>query len=264
MLSHVDDGFSSLVAKLTTEGRIPCDGYKHSCLRRRVNVRLRATGAESFLRYADLLDQTPDEWAQLRDALTVNVTSFFRDRVVYETLRDRVFSQFARSGRPVHAWSAGCASGEEAWTLAMLLADSCGLEGTHLLATDIDRRCLDRARAATYQSALVQDVPAQLRDAFLVGDEPVTVRADLRARVRIERHDMLAESPPAEELDLISCRNVIIYFVRDAQELLFERFANALRIGGVLVLGKVEMLSGPARARFKAVNARERIYERVA
>lgn len=191
------------------------------------------------------------------------MTSFFRDRAVYDALRDRVFSPLAMTQRPVYAWSAGCASGEEAWTLAMLMADSCGLGRTHLIATDIDRRCLHHAPAATYQSTLAQDVPERLRSAFLVGHDPVSVHGDLRARVHIERHDMLAETPPAEQLDLISCRNVIIYFVRDAQELLFERFARALRIGGVLVLGKVETLSGQARARFRAIDERERIYERV-
>ncbi len=261
----VDDGLDALRTKITEERGVPCVGYKPSCLRRRVSVRVRATGAGDFVGYAALLDREPAEWLRLLDALTVNVTGFFRDDTVYARLRADVIPSLARAHTGLlHAWSAGCSSGEEAWTVAMLLADAVGLDRTSVLATDIDVASLARARAAVYPEVLTRDIPDVLRHAWWQGTESLRAVDALRARVAFRAHNLFSDSPPCTGLHLITCRNVIIYFSRPAQEQLFTRFADALVPGGVLVLGKVEMLSGPARARFEAIDVRERIYRRVA
>ncbi len=263
---HLTDvAFAALLAKITGERGVPCAGYKPSCLRRRVQVRLRATGTPSFAQYAALLDQTPGEWARLLDALTVNVTGFFRDPEVFVRLRESVIATLPRNASGiVTSWSAGCSTGEEAWTLAMLLANAHGVDATRVLATDVDAACLARAEAASYDRAAVDHVPHELRHRWWVGTDPVCVSDPLRERVTFARRDLLTQSPPATSLALITCRNVIIYFARDAQQDLLSQFAEALAIGGVLVLGKVESLSGPAASRFRAIDARERIYRRVA
>lgn len=260
-----DDGLGALLTKITEERGVPCVGYKPSCLRRRVSVRVRATGAGSFVGYAALLDREPAEWLRLLDALTVNVTGFFRDQEVYKRLRADVIPALAAAhSGALQAWSAGCASGEEAWTVAMLLADTAGVERTAVLATDIDVASLARATAAVYPEVLTREIPDALRHAWWEGIESVRAVDALRARVEFRAHNLFSDSPPRTGLHLITCRNVIIYFSRPAQEQLFTRFADALVPGGVLVLGKVEMLSGPARARFEAIDVRERIYRLVA
>jgi len=261
---HGDDGLDALLTKITEERGVPCAGYKPSCLRRRVSVRVRATGAGSFGGYAALLDREPTEWLRLLDALTVNVTGFFRDDAVYARLRADVIPSLAAAHvGPLQAWSAGCASGEEAWTVAMLLAEIAGLDRTVVLATDIDVASLARATAAVYPEFLTRDIPDDLRHAWWQGTESLCAVDPLRARVEFRAHNLFSEAPPRTGLHLITCRNVIIYFSRPAQEQLFTQFADALVPGGVLVLGKVEMLSGPARARFEAIDVRERIYRRV-
>ena len=260
-----DDGLEALLTKITEERGVPCVGYKPSCLRRRVSVRVRATGAGCFVGYAALLDREPAEWLRLLDALTVNVTGFFRDDAVYARLRADVIPSLASAHAGVlQAWSAGCASGEEAWSVAMLLAEAVGLERTSVLATDIDAASLSRATAAVYPEVLTRDIPDVFRHAWWHGTESLHAVDALRARVVFRAHNLFSDSPPRTGLHLITCRNVIIYFSRPAQEQLFTQFADALVPGGVLVLGKVEMLSGPARARFEAIDVRERIYQRVA
>jgi two-component system CheB/CheR fusion protein len=261
----LDDGLDRLLAKIASEHGVPCLGYKPSCLRRRVSVRLRATGTETFAAYAALLDAQPEEWSRLLDALTINVTGFFRDHSVYRVLREQVIPSLAEAQSGfVRGWSAGCASGEEAWSVAMLLAERAGVERTRVLATDIDTQCLARATAGAYPSIIAREMPEELQRQWWSGYEPVVVSDALRRCVSFERFNLLTDQAPPSAYDVITCRNVLIYFARDAQEALFMRFADALRMGGVLVLGKVEILSGPARARFVPIDARERIYRRVA
>ncbi len=260
-----DDGFDALIEKIARVGGVPCADYKASCLRRRVGVRMRATGTMTCARYSAFLDTVPAEWPALMNALTINVTGFFRDALVFESLARNVIAPMAhRAHAPLTAWSAGCASGEEAWTMAMLLAESVGSARTRVIATDIDIASLDRASGGSYPGDLAREIPATLRERWWNGSDPVCAATALRACVHFVQHNMLTELPPATNLDVITCRNVIIYFSRAAQEALFTKFADALRIGGVLVLGKVEMLAGPARARFAAVDVRERIYRRIA
>lgn len=260
-----DDGFDALIEKIARVGGVPCADYKPSCLRRRVSVRLRATGTLTFGCYSAFLDAVPSEWPALLNALTINVTGFFRDAAVFESLACNVLAPMALQGQaPLTAWSAGCASGEEAWSLAMLLADTVGAARARVVATDIDIASLDRANAGVYPGELARQIPVALRECWWDGVGPVSAGTSLRGCVRFVQHNMLTETAPAHDLDLITCRNVIIYFSRAAQETLFTKFADALRLGGVLVLGKVEMLSGPARSRFEAVDVRERIYRRVA
>lgn len=262
---RVEDGLGRLLDKLARDGDVCCAGYKPSCLRRRIGVRVRATGAGDFGRYAHVLDAHPAEWTALRDTLTVNVTGFFRDAAVFAQLREQVLPALARQVEgPVRAWSAGCASGEEPWALAMLLAECAGVERTAVLATDVDERSLARARAAVYAAHAVSPVPASLRARWFAGVDPVHVVPALRGLVTVQRHDLLRDAVPATGLHLVTCRNVVIYFTRQAQEALYARFADALAPGGVLVLGKSELLTGPARRSFVPIDARERIYRRVA
>ena len=262
----IDDGFAAVLAQLSGRGEFAWQGYKPSCLRRRVAVRVRATGAPSFGAYAELLQARADEWPRLRDALTVNVTSFLRDAAVYEALRTRVLPALAASvSGPLRVWSAGCSSGQEAYSLAMTLAEVAGLERVDVLATDIDAASLAAARRAEYGAAELAVLPAPWRARWVDvpdADGRATVSAALRARVRVQHHDLLRHEVPAEGLHLVACRNVAIYLARDAQDALHARLIDALAPGGLLVLGLVETLGASARRRLGEVDSRARIYRR--
>ena len=160
----------------------------------------------------------------------------------------------------LRVWSAGCASGEEPYTIAVLLLDTLG-DGAgkraRIDATDIDRLGLERTQQAKYPEAAFSEMPVSLRRRYFREDQPLALVRDL---VDIRAHDLMREAPPHPPYELIVCRNVVIYFERQAQERLFRVFVDALVPGGVLLLGKVETLFGPARERLTLADPRERIY----
>lgn len=264
-----DPGFALLRERLAEQPLPPLDMYKDRCLRRRLAVRMRACGVRTLTEYAAVLERTPDEVDRLLATLTINVTQFFRNPDAWARLAEELE---LLAGGDVRAWCAGCASGEEPYTLAMLLADLRERRGpgrspgeVRIDASDVDQRCLRAAMGATYPAASFRDAPAELVKRWTVGSgDQRRVHEDVRRLVRVIRHDLGRDEPPSPPYDLVVCRNVVIYFEREAQERLFTRFADALRPGGLLFLGKVEMLYGPARARFVNVDGRERIYRRAA
>lgn len=265
-----EDGFDLLASKITRETSFRCASYKDKCLRRRIAVRMRARGATSFLAYARVLDTDRHEYARLLDALTVNVTKFFRDQSTFDALANSVVPELWRTHGDIALWSAGCSSGEEAFSLAALFHEHATAHGeedrlsrVHVTGSDIDRASLLLAEQARYRDASFADTPPHLLDRlFPRGDDTRTVLASLRAMASFERRDILRESPAAGSYDLISCRNVIIYLDREAQEQLLCSFHRVLRPGGYLVMGRVETLLGRPRELFSVVDLRERIFRK--
>lgn len=259
-----DPGFALLVRRLEGQGVPALRMYKDRCLQRRLSVRMRACGVRTLTEYVGKLDERPGEVARLLEALTINVTRFFRNLESWDRLAAALPDAARARGGRLDAWSAGCASGEEAYTLAMLLAEVCELRALRVDATDVDEPSLAVARAAWYRPAAFEEAPRTLVDRWTAVDgDGRRVREELRRRVRVLRHDLGAAGAPDPPYDLIVCRNVVIYFERETQQRLYTTFADALRPGGLLLLGKVELLYGPARDRFQAVDARERMYRSV-
>jgi chemotaxis methyl-accepting protein methylase len=272
MIPADDAAFAALARKISREAGLTLEAYKDKCLRRRIAVRMRACGVHTFSDYQTVLDRSPAEYERLKDAITINVTRFYRNADTWNLLRAGLLSEVCEVGGEVRAWSAGCSSGEEAYTLAVLMADYFDrqgrpdrLGGVTVDATDIDRQCLERAQAGSYRREALAEVPADLAQRYFEdhgGDRRVIER--VRRRVIVRALDLSSEPPPRRNYQLILCRNVVIYFERATQERLFLAFAEALAPGGILVLGKVETLFGPARERLTLLDPRERVYRRVA
>ena len=266
-----DADFLALMQKITRERGFGCASYKEKCLRRRIAVRMRARAVHTYADYARVLDHDAREYDLLLDALTINVTKLFRNWETFASIERHVIpALWARPDSTIDVWSAGCASGEEPYSLAILFHRYAAARGelqalsrVSVVGTDIDRASLAAAERAHYADAAFADTPDELRGAYFSADAPFTPRADIRAMVRFQRRDLLRESPPAPRLHLIACRNVIIYFDRQTQEALFRRFQEALVPGGFLVLGKVETLLGAPRSGFVAIDPRERIFRRL-
>ena len=271
-MNVADEGaYAALARKISRGSGLALQAYKDKCIRRRIAVRMRACGVHSYADYHALLDRTPGEYERLRDALTINVTRFFRNAETWSLLRRSLVPTLCASeDGELLAWSAGCSSGEEPYTLAILVADflhgqnrSDRLDRVFIDATDVDRVCLERARAARYPLDSLAEMPVELRRRYFESVETeYRVAEAVRARVRVRAHDMTAEPPPRRGYHLILCRNVLIYFDRPMQERLFTAFAEALAPGGFLVLGKVETLLGGARDRLTLIDPRERVYRR--
>jgi chemotaxis protein methyltransferase CheR len=268
-LQQDDAGFAELTAKIARDRDFGCASYKERCLRRRIAVRMRARGVHRFADYAHILDRDPGEYDRLIDTLTINVTKLFRNWSTYDAIQRLVVpSLWASEAKQIRVWSAGCSSGEEPYSLAVLFHRHAAEAGEsnpsrriRVLGTDIDRESLLAAERGVYNDASFADTPDALRRHFTAGP-PHSVNPEIRAMVTFERRDLIQEPPPPGGMHLITCRNVLIYFDRDTQEALVARFHDALLPDGYLVLGKVETLLGPTRALFTPVDARERIFRR--
>ena len=266
-----DAAFALLARQISRTSGFTLEAYKDKCIRRRIAVRMRACGVHTYEDYRALLDRTPDEYEHLRDALTINVTRFYRNADTWNLVRRDLLPALLDAPRiETRAWSAGCASGEEPYTLAMLAAEHLDRAGRGdelarltIDATDIDRACLERARRACYRPEGLTELPEDMASRYFeaVGAERRVVDR-IRRRVGVQALDLSKDRPLRQGYQLILCRNVVIYFDRPMQERLFQAFADALAPGGFLILGKVETLFGAARERLTLVDPRERVYRR--
>jgi chemotaxis protein methyltransferase CheR len=261
-------GFAALTAKIARERGFGCARYKEKCVRRRIAVRMRARAVHTFSDYATLLDSDAAEWELLLSALTINVTKLYRNPETYAAITREVIPELWKLPR-VRVWSAGCASGEEPYSLALSFHQFAeqrmelrALPKVTVLGTDIDRASLETAAAASFGAPSLGDLPSDVRTRYFPAAPPALMPPDVRSLVSFQRRDLLEQPTPPGPWHLITCRNVIIYFGRDTQEMLFDRFFEALAPGGFLVLGKVETLLGATRSRFLPVDARERIFRR--
>ena len=244
-------------------------GYKRTSLSRRVQKRMQDVGADTYLSYLDLLEVDPDEFTQLFNTILLNVTSFFRDPPTWDYLSGEVMPQLAAgkgADEPIRVWSAGCASGEEAYTLAMVAAEALGAEAVRervkIYATDVDEEALAQARQARYDARRVEGVPPELLERYFErsGDEYVFSK-DLRRSVIFGRHDLIQDAP-ISRIDLLVCRNTLMYLNSETQARVLARFSFALREGGYLTLGKAEMLLAHSNV-FTSMDLKRRVFRKV-
>ena len=270
MRSHASPQFMAIHRHLVEHRGLDLSRYKESYLHRRLLVRVRALRLAGLEAYARYLKRHPEEIGPLQRALSIKVTGFFRNRSCFEFLKDAVVPDLLRraAGRRdrIAVWSAGCATGEEPYSLAALFAPAAGAREVRvrIIATDLDEGALAAARRARFRSAaLLGAVPPDAARHFEVREDgTATPTEDLRRMVTFQRESLL-DRFERHDLDLIVCRNVLIYFSLAHQEEILERFASALSAGGYLVLGRVERLFGPARQRFEVASARDRVYRRL-
>jgi two-component system, chemotaxis family, CheB/CheR fusion protein len=247
--SGTDENFEALLQYLKQSRGFDFTAYKRSSLMRRVLVRMQAAGIGTFPEYHDYLQVDPDEFTRLFNTILINVTSFFRDAPTWSALANTVLpALLAELGPtdPIRVWSAGCASGEEAYTIAMLLAEAVGpeqfRERVKIYGTDVDEEALSQARLASYESRAVEEVPPELLQKYFdrVNDRLVFSK-ELRRRVIFGRHDLIQDAP-ISRVSLLTCRNCLMYFNAEAQARILSRFHFGLREHGILVLGKAETL----------------------
>ncbi|WP_208012460.1 CheR family methyltransferase [Cellulomonas shaoxiangyii] len=242
-----DPRFESLLEYLKEQRGFDFTGYKRQSLVRRVRRQMTGVGIEGFDEYQDHLALHPDEYAALFDTVLINVTSFFRDTESWEYLREHVLpALLAEDGARVRVWSAGCATGEEPYSLAMELSEALGptafRERVKIYATDVDEAALQVARAGAYTDRQVQGLDERYLTSYFerVGDRWV-IRKDLRRAVIFGRNDLVQDAP-ISHVDLLVCRNTLMYFNAEAQADIVRRLHFALAPQGVLFLGKAEML----------------------
>jgi two-component system CheB/CheR fusion protein len=264
-----DSSFEALLDFLKRSRGFDFTGYKRTTLERRFRRRMEAIECESYGDYLDFLEVHPEEYKDLFNALLINVTEFFRDPSAWGHLRDGVLPSLLAAkpeDEPIRVWSAGCASGEEAYTAAIVFAEALGEAAystrVKIYATDVDEEALAAARLAIYTRKQLEPVPEELRAQYFErADQRFAFRKDLRRTVIFGRNNLIADAP-ISRLDLLICRNTLMYFTAETQARILRHFHFALREDGVLMLGKSEMLISH-RDMFEAVDINRRIFRRL-
>ncbi|MEU6390290.1 CheR family methyltransferase [Streptomyces sp. NPDC046939] len=266
--AETDEELEDLLGFLRDARGFDFTGYKRSSLGRRIRKRMADVGIGAYTDYRDLLETNADEFRALFNTILINVTSLFRDADAWTFLQQEVIPELLDRLGPeeeIRVWSAGCSSGEEAYSLAIMFAEYLGLDETlarvKIYGTDVDEEALRDARSGLYPAKTLEPLSAELRDRYFeVNGSQFSFRPDLRRRVIFGRHDITRDAP-ISRLDLLVCRNALMYFNVEAQTQIIDRFHFALRERGFLFLGKAEMLLNDAD-RFDVVSMRQRIFRR--
>jgi two-component system CheB/CheR fusion protein len=259
-----DPQFEVLLEHLKRNRGFDFTGYKRSSLMRRVLRRMAAVGIDSFLEYVDFLEVHPQEFNNLFNTILINVTSFFRDVEAWTFLASEVIPQLlAKNNGELRIWSAGCASGEEAYTIAMLFCEALGPDKFHervkIYATDLDDDALLRGRVASYPEQSLKEVPEHLKEKYFIKNNGNwTFRPEFRRCVIFGRHDLVQDAP-ISRLDLLTCRNTLMYLNAETQSRILNRFHFAIKDRGFLFLGKAEMLLSNS-ALFTPIELKYRIF----
>ncbi|WP_194892918.1 CheR family methyltransferase [Catenulispora pinisilvae] len=243
-------------------------GYKRSTLARRIRKRMDDARIADYADFQDRLEADAEEFRALFNTILINVTGFFRDADAWSHLQREVLPELIAARGPqedIRVWSAGCSSGQEPYSLAILFAEVLGIEEcvrrVKLYGTDVDEEALREARSGLYSAKALEMLDPELRDKYFEPNGAQFVfRPDLRRRVIFGRHDITRDAP-ISRLDLLVCRNTLMYFNAEAQSQIVDRFHFALREGGYLFLGKAEMLLSDGE-RFGVANMRQRIFRR--
>lgn len=261
--------FEKLVNKISHDIDFHGQYYGEKHLKRRFMVRMRATGTTTFREYIKLLDTDPTEYDHLLKILTVNVTEWFRNPEAWEYIKDNTLAAIIQEkkgaiNKSLRIWSAGSSDGKEAYTIAILLHEILGDEikryNITILATDIDEEMLTKGRIGLYKEDEMKGITVPFLEKYFTKTERgYQVRPFLKSMVRFQRLDLITDKKYTK-IDLLFCRNVVIYFTKELKETLYMEFYNSINPGGYFVMGKTETLLGDARTRFKAVNNRERVY----
>jgi chemotaxis protein methyltransferase CheR len=241
--------------------------FKKPFLNRRINARMRAVGVRDGSEYAKLLESDSSEPLLLFKSFSINVTEFYRDLFVWHCLSSQIVPQILQNNSSsLKVWSAGCASGEEPYSLAILFKEAIGQKNLKfsIVATDINTEALQRAKKGQYVSSTLKNLaPEMIKKYFTkINDDKYEIKDEIKQFVGFEQGDIL--SFPIEHANLISCRNVLIYYDKPAQEIIFKKFYKTLAKNGYLVIGQDETMMGVEASKlFSCILPRERIYNTV-
>lgn len=268
-VSEADAAIAGILALMHERTGYDFSSYRVQTIRRRIRNRMICVGIHTLSGYLLHLKSVETEALELLDRLAVKVSHFYRNAHTFDLLREQVLpGLYRRFGGPLRIWSAGCARGEEPYTLALLL-EAAGIPGT-VLATDIDEAALRAARRGVYLREALRELPGSLIETGLepvAGDERhVRVRAALRRRVHFQLHDVTATALPIGSTDfhMISYRNVLIYLRREVQERTLLQMRAVLRDGGCLCLGEAEWPPPSVARSLSPLPQRSHLFEAIA
>ena len=271
--------FKSLLQKILADRGLDFRNYHIDLLKRRFAIRIKANKLYSYTDYMKLLDSSPKEYDRLFETLCINVSEFFRDPPLWVTLQylleNMISEKVKHANRELTIWSAGCANGEEAYSLAIAASEALKFHSklvrARVIATDIDKRCIAGAQKALYTSDSIKNVNDKLLAKYFIAEGDTDSAADKSKTYRVKdtiTHmvsfstlDLIAGEFP-RDIDLLVCRNVFIYFNRQLQETILKKFHDVIRPGGYLCMGQAESMITEVRKFFEDTDSNARIYRR--
>ena len=258
--------FKKLKTILKEKAGLNCEGYREEYLRRRFGVRLKATNCPKYGQYVSYVNNNPQEIPCLLNDLTINYTVFFRDSDVFQHLGKNLLPKLLKSNNRVRIWSAGCATGEEPYSLAILANEILGTPAVStqvaIYASDIDQDALNKAQKGEYPRKQLDGVAESLIRKYFTNEGDVyKIKDCVKKSIHFERNDLMKPST-RNYLDLILCRNVMIYFSKEGQQHIHMNFYNALKEGGIFISGKSEILSGEPSRKFRQIEVKFRVYQK--
>ncbi|MBD2100418.1 protein-glutamate O-methyltransferase CheR [Leptolyngbya sp. FACHB-261] len=260
-----------LLIYLKRDQQIDLTGYKRPALKSRILARMQRLGVENYRDYRAHFEQQPKELSYFLDTVFINFTRFFRDRLVWDYLANQAIPQIIANKAPhesIRVWSVGCASGEETYSLAIVLAEALGIEQfqqrVRLFGTDVDPKAVLKARRGYYSAHAVEAIPTALREKYFECTTDGYLRhSGLRRSIFFRCHDLI-HRPPFLKIDLLVCRNTLIYFRQEAQTQALLRFNFSLRNDGFLLLGQAEnLVTHLQKSLFTPVERQVKIFKKI-
>jgi chemotaxis protein methyltransferase CheR len=242
----LERGYEYFITKIKQLTGIDLRQYRSQQMRRRLGSMLTRSGANDYVEYYKLLESDRSALQKFVESVTINVSEFFRNADKFRELETRFLPELLSRSAELRIWSAGCANGAEPYSVAILLDELSPLGCHSILATDIDASILEKARLGTYDASDVRNVTQQRLQTYFTHESSTntfTIKRRIREKVTFEVHDLLRDPYPTD-LDLILCRNVVIYFTEQAKAALYKQFFDSLRRGGLLFVGGTEMVFG--------------------
>ncbi|OZU90112.1 chemotaxis protein CheR [Virgibacillus indicus] len=221
--------------------------YKEAQMKRRITSLRNKRGFGDFSSYYKALNKEDTLLKEFIDRLTINVSEFYRNPKRWEVLKNNVFPLLLENKKKITLWSAACSTGEEPYSLAIMAKEYFPQYDIKILATDIDRNALDAAKRGIYPAQALKEVPQDSKKKYFTEKNGLyTVNQILKQQISFKKHNLLADRYP-QDVDLIICRNVLIYFTDEAKELIYRRFSNTLNDNGVLFVGSTEQIFSPGQ-----------------
>lgn len=220
--------------------------YKEAQMKRRLTSLYEKKGFNSFAQFFQGISTNSSLMNEFLDRMTINVSEFYRNYKRWEVLEKKILPNLLKNNPNLKVWSAACSTGEEPYTIAMILSKFMPLSKVSILATDIDANAIARAKIGKYPERSLNEVPIEMKQRFFKREEELYVVAEeIKRTVNFKQHNLLADRFEGP-FDLIVCRNVLIYFTEDAKEILYKKFSDALRKDGILFVGSTEQIFNPS------------------
>ncbi|MCY7849312.1 CheR family methyltransferase [Bacillus haynesii] len=247
------DNYSFFVDKWKKMTGVDLALYKEAQMKRRLTSLYEKKGYGDFREFALALEKNETLLQETLDRMTINVSEFYRNYKRWEVL-EKTILPLLKPAKTLKVWSAACSTGEEPYTLSMILSRQKSLSDYQIIATDIDDKVLAKAKEGVYQERSLLEVPKEMKELYFTQDgSRFAVKDEIRKNIRFQKHNLLAD-PYEKDFDIIVCRNVLIYFTEEAKEKIYHKFSGSLKNKGVLFVGSTEQIFNPEKYGFQSTD----------